>query len=949
GPAWVAAILGGVSVSCFFYAPLWSPGLESVPGYVEFGLYTVVSAGIAFLGGAMQAAPSGAHKKLHQTREDLALSDERLSLTLGSAGIGVWSRDLENNLIEGDENYRNLFGLPRGHFDFTVDMFVEMLHPEDRERVIREINAAVEETGEYSSEFRVTWPTGEVRYLSSRGNVYFDSSGRASRRMGVCWDVTEQRRVEENLRAATQRLAIERKFRELLEAAPDAVVVANEDGRIILVNTESEKLFGYSRDELLGQTIELLVPRSFRGKHPAQRAGFAAEHRSRIKGAGLNLHALRKDGTEFPVEISLSMLDTEDGPLVYSAIRDITERARAEAKFRSLLEAAPDAVVVADQQGKIVLVNTQAGRLFGYLRDELLGQTIDMLVPERLRGQHPGHRTGFFAEPRVRNMRAGTEIFAVRKDGTEVPVEINLSPVDTDEGVLVSAAIRDITVRKRVESQIMNLNQQLKEAAKDAKAANLAKSTFLSTMSHEIRTPMNAILGYAQLMTRDPGLGAEARSNLEVIGRSGEHLMTLLDGVLNMSKIEAGRIELHPVAFNLPNLLTDLEGMYRSKAEAKGLRFEMLVDGESVPYVRADEPKLRQMLMNLLGNAVKFTRTGQITLHIALNQRNDGRLWLSAIVKDTGAGIAAEDHEKVFELFSQTKSTPNTQEGTGLGLAISRRYARLMGGDVTVSSTPGKGSCFQFDIPIERGDARFAIRRSAPRRVKRIRPGEEVPGILVVDDQFENRDWLLKLLANIGFPVQAAGDGEAAIEIWTVWNPGLILMDVHMPLMDGLEAMRRIKSHPRGKATVIVALTASAMEEDRQNSLQSGADDFLAKPCREDEMLEKIGTLLNIPYEYDATTQTVESSSASTGTGSLGELPMELLEELLGATTDGNKRLLDRLIQRVQEIGGKGCADELRHYADQYEYDALTRRLEEARTAGPAPRAEAPAPAEGPK
>ena len=240
-----------------------------------------------------------------------------------------------------------------------------------------------------------------------------------------------------------------------------------------------------------------------------------------------------------------------------------------------------------------------------------------------------------------------------------------------------------------------------------------------------------------------------------------------------MSKIEAGRIELHAVTFNLTRLLNDLAAMFRLRAEAKALRFEMLVDGESVPYVVADEGKIRQALINLLGNAIKFTKRGQIKLYVTLEQRGAG-LWMSARVEDSGSGISQEDQQKLFEPFTQTKVSHSTQEGTGLGLAISRKYARLMGGDVTVTSSPGKGSIFRFEIPIERGDAGVAIRRSASRRVIGVRAGTQVPGVLVVDDQFENRDWLMKLLTSIGFSVRGAENGEEAVRNCEEWKPGLI-------------------------------------------------------------------------------------------------------------------------------------------------------------------------------
>jgi two-component system sensor histidine kinase/response regulator len=267
----------------------------------------------------------------------------------------------------------------------------------------------------------------------------------------------------------------------------------------------------------------------------------------------------------------------------------------------------------------------------------------------------------------------------------------------------------------------------------------------------------------------------------------------------------------------LAGLVDDVAGMSKLRAQAKALRFEVIFDKESEPYVVADEGKIRQVLINPLGNAIKFTKLGEIKLHIALEQRSDNRSWLSARVEDTGSGISEQEQMRLFEPFSRAELGINSQEKTGLGLAIARKHARLMGGDVTVSSSPGSGSIFYFEIPVARGVTGLALRRAASKRIVGIRAGAESPRILIVDDQIENRDWLLKLLAAVGFSVRAADNGEAAIRTWEEWMPKMIMMDVHMPVMDGLEATRRIKADPRGSQTAIVALTASAMDDERRN------------------------------------------------------------------------------------------------------------------------------------
>jgi CheY-like chemotaxis protein/nitrogen-specific signal transduction histidine kinase len=489
--------------------------------------------------------------------------------------------------------------------------------------------------------------------------------------------------------------------------------------------------------------------------------------------------------------------------------------------------------------------------------------------------------------------------------------------------------------KKRLRDKEKVYIRQIERAKAEADAASLAKSRFLSIMSHEIRTPMNAILGYAQLMSRDPGLGGDAKTNLKIIGRSGDHLLSLINDVLDISRIEAGHTDLKPAIFSLPNMLDDLAAMFRLRAESGDLLFEMLLDGEVVPYVVADEGRIRQALINLLGNAMKFTSRGRICLHVTLKQRIGGRLWLSARVEDTGCGISEEDQRTLFEPFSQAKGVlASRQEGTGLGLAITRKCARLMGGDVTVSSSYGKGSIFRFEIPIERADPGVAVRRMVPPRVIGLRAGTEAPRILVVDDQIENRDLLMKLLTLIGFSTRTAADGEAGIRNWEEWDPQLILMNARMPVMDGLEATRRIKADPRGKETVIVTLTAGALVDDRRAAFQSGADDFLTKPYHEDELLSKIGALLNITYDYQKMSEGDEgrppAGVESLRAEGLGQLPMPLVEELRAATFSGNIRRLGELILQVRATAGAESAHALQELVDNYEYDALARLLEEA-------------------
>ncbi len=605
----------------------------------------------------------------------------------------------------------------------------------------------------------------------------------------------------------------------IVHAALDCIVIIDANGVIVEFNAAAEATFGHKRQDVLGQPMaDLIIPEALRGAHHAGLEKYLASGEHAVLGKRIEVPALHASGRELLVELAITPVHLTDQTYFTAYLRDITERKadeeelkRSRQRYRDLFERSGDAIFIHTLAGEVVDVNKRAEELTGFDRNTLIGTHLSRLHPE---GDHALCKAAIDAVQAEGEARL--EVRFIHRSGLEIPTEVNARAVETDDRTLVHGVVRDVSARAATEAE-------LRTAKAEAERASAAKTEFLANMSHEMRTPLNGVIGPLGLIERD-GLSEDTARMIDLAERSAESLLTLIDDVLDISHIESGRVDLVEEAYAPADLIAQVREIFSNSAADKGIT----LDVASLPQdfrLLGDPGRVRQILFNLVGNAIKFTDEGGVCVEARVHDEEAG-VMLTFHVLDTGVGIAEDVLPKLFSRFEQgLASSSSASKGVGLGLAISRELVELMGGEIRATSQLGSGSRFTVRLPAKiQQTAEEAMRAASS-------PSRHLHGrILLAEDSETNAAVVSSMLAKLGIEPEIVADGAAAVQAVESGAYDLVIMDVGMPVMDGLEASRLIRS--AGHAIPIIALTAHALPENRDQTRAAGMNGFLTKPIR---------------------------------------------------------------------------------------------------------------------
>ena len=889
-------------------------------GQDEIGM---LAQGFNFMLAQIEARDEALAQHRAHLENEVAQRTAKLTEAQRIAHLGSWEWDIASNtLLWSDETFR-IFGVEPQQSRISHDVFLQAVHPDDRQIVDGNVREALERRQPYSLDHRILLPDGTVRHVHEQAEVVCDEGGQPTGMVGTVLDITERKIAEKKLNE--NREILERMF----ENTHFHVVLLDPQFNFIRVNKAYADACGYTPDSFAGKNHFALYPSEeleakFRNvvetgiPYTAYARPFEWPDKPELGTTywDLAVHPVKAGGSK--VEgILFTLLEVTERKKIEE------ERLRAEARFRTVFDNAGDAIFIHEVQGRFLEVNQVACDRLGYSRDELLRLSPrDIDAPEEM-AKFPQRLEVILAQGRIT-----FEAVHVTRSGQHVPVEINACLTDFAGQQAVLSVVRDVTERRQY-------IEGLRKAQELAEEIATAKSNFLANMSHEIRTPMNAIIGLSQLALNKQ-TSAEVRNYLEKILNSSSSLMDILNDVLDLSKLEAGRMVVEHGAFDLNAVLENLDCMFAARAEEKYLDFNIEASPGIPRDLVGDALRLQQVLANLLGNAIKFTERGSVALKISLKQANERQLTLRFCVEDTGIGIAGDDIGKLFRPFNQLDGSITRRfGGTGLGLSISHNLLQLMGGEFSVESTPGKGSAFCFELVL--GIAPQAThgklaqhRRGAGALASELRVhGHPLAGahILVVEDDAINQQVAREFLELAGVAVTIAGNGMEALEQLGQDRFDAVLMDVHMPVMNGIETTKRIRAYPHFANLPVIALTADMDSEGHKTYLAAGMNDFVAKPIHPNEL---VTALLRWIKRDKGAAQLPKNSTPETGmteTGmtetsraeatqpvagnhhGLDKLPGFELDNIL-KMLNGNREQLTRLLTSFMDDKA-GAADEI--------------------------------------
>jgi len=909
---------------------------------------------------------------LKRTEWQLQKSEENYLRAAGAARVGVWDWNVQTQEFYLDPNVKALLGYADAEIPNDLDVWLTFVHPDDRELVISSAQDYIDgKTLEYVVEHRMLHQDGSIVWVLARGQLFRDQHGKPERLSGADVDITDRKQAAAALRQSEER------FREIAETISQLFFVRSATtGQFIYVNPAYERIWGRSCESLYRE------PQSWLGSiHPDDRPLVTQSVAQQFSGQSVEreYRIIRPDGTIRWIYAQIELIRDATGKpqhFIGSAM-DVSDRKQIEValqeseyRFQTLVKNMPGMIYRylphdSTNSGSFVYVSPGVVDLVELEVEQILQDSNsfwNLIHPEDLLSLQTSVAIA------VQNCAIWQwEGRLTTPSGQLKWIQGASRPEYTDHGVVLDGLLLDVTERKQAE-------QELQQAKVAAELANQAKSRFLANMSHELRTPLNTILGFTQLMQQDLNLPLEYQEYVHLIYNSGHHLLGLINQILDLSKIEAGKILVENKAIDLFKLLNLLQDTFSQRAKDKGILLSLEILPQVPQLIIIDAQKLQQVLLNLIGNAIKFTETGGVVLrvevardsqpamtdkaeriesfdqqsdllpssHLSLPATPHPPIFLQFAIEDTGVGIALEDLHLIFDAFTQSDAGKQTQEGTGLGLTISRKLVQLMGGDITVNSVLGQGSTFQFTIPVQLTTEPDLQSEQPKRQIHRLATNQPAYRILVVDDQAENRLLLVKLIEQLGLEVKEAASGQEAIFLWQRWRPHLVWMDIRLPGLDGYEVARRIRAEEQKfdavtwenpassphlsssspiSPTIIIALTAQASTNDRICALNAGCNDYISKPFQVDTLLSKMAEHLELHFTYTYEQQISTDRDALTPIN-LSVMPRTWVVQLHQTSRACDERAVRQLLQQIP-VEQAGLARGLAAFVQNFDFEQI--------------------------